>query len=69
MIIYPTKQTKDRFNMVLESETIDCPLLLQFAIKIYYVNQKKCIQVVNPASKLTLVIYNVRNSEGKTYIK
>ncbi|QOV18188.1 hypothetical protein INP51_09040 [Blautia liquoris] len=68
MIIYATKQTFERYKLklpkeltppinqiaeaVIENESGD--KILEWGAKLFYFDKRKCIQVVNFASKLTL---------------
>lgn len=74
MIFYATKQTIDRYkikmsnemsplfketsNMIIERETNDP--LLEWGLKLFYFDRRKCIQAMNFASKLTIFIFDVK---------
>lgn len=75
MIIYTTKETFERFKLklpkdmssplisslsqtILEREQGDS--LLEWGGKLFYFDRRKCIQVVNFASKLTLFLINIK---------
>lgn len=74
MIIYATKQTFERYKlklpaelttplnkigqMVIENESGD--KLLEWGAKLFYFDKRKCIQVVNFASKFTLFLIDVK---------
>ncbi|MFV0363825.1 MAG: DUF6933 domain-containing protein [Suipraeoptans sp.] len=74
MIIYATKQTFERYNLKLPSE-LSPPLnliaqsvieqesgdkLLEWGAKLFYFDKRKCIQVVNFATKFTLFLVDVK---------
>ena len=74
MIIYATKQTFERYKLKLPSE-LSHPInmiaqtvienesgdkLLEWGAKLFYFDRRKCIQVVNFASKFTLFLIDVR---------
>lgn len=74
MIIYATKQTIERYKLKLPSE-LSPPIniiaetvikneggdrLLEWGAKLFYFDKRKCIQVVNFASKLTLFLFDVK---------
>ncbi len=78
MIIYPTKKTVERFNIpmptdfeyektrnyvqsVINAEKDD--RLLQWGMKIFYFDGRKCLQVSNFASKLTFFFIDIKKSE------
>ena len=74
MIIYATKQTIERYKIVLPQD-MHSPIkeialvtvqkesgdrLLEWGAKLFYFDRRKCIQVVNFASKLTLFLFDVK---------
>lgn len=75
MILYATKETFERFNLKLPDEMSD-PLigalsqaviesesgdrLLEWGAKLFYFDRRKCIQVVNFASKLTFFLISIK---------
>ena len=74
MIIYATKQTFERYKLKLPKE-LTPPInqiaetvienergnkILEWGAKLFYCDKKKCIQVVNFASKLTLFLVDVK---------
>ena len=74
MIIYATKQTFERYKLKLPKE-LTPPIneiaetvienergnkILEWGAKLFYFDKKKCIQVVNFASKLTLFLVDVK---------
>ena len=74
MIIYATKQTIERYKMVLPQD-MHSPIkemvlgtvqkesgdrLLEWGAKLFYFDRRKCLQVVNFASKLTLFLFDVK---------
>lgn len=75
MIIYTTKETFERFKLKLP-EDMSSPLvsslsqtilvqergdnLLEWGGKLFYFDRRKCIQVVNFASKLTLFLIDIK---------
>ena len=77
MILYATKQTiKDlnipmvdelsQFNRmldqtILEEQTND--RLLEWGLKIFYFDDRKCVQAVNYASKLTIFLFDIKEEE------
>ncbi|EAE9683783.1 hypothetical protein BZ176_12435 [Listeria monocytogenes] len=74
MIIYATKQTFERYKLKLPSELMpstrliaqsviekeDGDRLLEWGAKIFYLDKRKCIQVVNFASKFTLFLFDIK---------
>ena len=74
MIIYPTKQTIERFNIPMFEELDDLGKaisaqviskeqndpLIQWGCKLFYFDRRKCLQVVNFASKFTLILIDVK---------
>lgn len=74
MIIYNTKETRERYNLtpiekmseplkefnqaILDKESGD--ELLEWGAKLFYFDRRKCLQVVNFASKLTLFLIDVK---------
>lgn len=79
MIIYATQQTFERYKLkypkeltpptcqivktVLENESGD--KILEWGAKLFYFDKRKCIQVVNFASKLTLFLFDVKVADLK----
>lgn len=74
MILYATKQTRERYKLKLPHE-LTPPLneyaqkmigkesgdeLLEWGCKLFYFDRRKCIQVVNLASKFTLFLCDVK---------
>lgn len=74
MIIYATKQTFERYKLKLPSE-LTPPIniiaetvikneggdkLLEWGAKLFYFDKRKCIQVVNFASKFTLFLVDIK---------
>ena len=74
MIIYVTKQTFERYKLKLPKE-LTPPInqiaetvienergnkILEWGAKLFYFDKRKCIQVVNFASKLTLFLVDVK---------
>ena len=78
MIIYTTKETFERFKLKLPEE-MSSPVvkslsqatlerergdgLLEWGGKLFYFDRRKCIQVVNFASKLTLFLIDIKLRE------
>lgn len=75
MIVYATKQTFERYSSLMLPQDLMPPLdlqakavfdkdkeqeLLQWGAKIFYFDKRKCIQVVNFASKFTLFLVDVK---------
>lgn len=74
MIIYNTKETRERYNLtpiekmsetlrefnqaILDKESGD--ELLEWGAKLFYFDRRKCLQVVNFASKFTLFLIDVK---------
>jgi len=74
MIIYLTKESRERLNIpttsemktdmkllaekVIEKESGD--KLLEWGAKLFYFDRRKCLQVVNFASKFTLILIDVK---------
>jgi hypothetical protein len=74
MILYATKQTIDRFrikmpnqmhhvseaaaNQILKDQQGDA--LLEWGLKLFYFDRRKCIQAMNFASKLTIFLIDVK---------
>ena len=79
MIIYATQQTFKRYKLkypkeltppicqivktVLENESGD--KIFEWGAKLFYFDKRKCIQVVNFASKLTLFLFDVKVADLK----
>ena len=80
MIIYVTKETFERYkfkmpedfsdpivgavaNAVLQRESGD--RLLEWGGKLFYFDRRKCLQVVNFASKLTFVLVDIKMDDRK----
>jgi len=74
MIIYTTKKTVERYKLKLPAE-LPPPInkdvqalmekesgdkLLEWGAKLFYFDGKKCIQIVNFASKLTLILMDIK---------
>ena len=74
MIIYVTKQTFQRYKLKLPNE-LTPPLnqiveaviqkesgdkILEWGAKLFYFDKRKCIQIVNFASKLTLFLVDIK---------
>lgn len=74
MIIYATKQTIERYKIVLPQD-MHSPIkemalatvqkesgdrLLEWGAKLFYFDRRKCLHVVNFASKLTLFLFDVK---------
>lgn len=79
MIIYATKQTFERYKLKLPSEltppintlaqavidTESGDKLLEWGAKLFYFDKRKCIQIVNFASKFTLFLVDVKITDIK----
>ena len=77
MILYATKQTIEElnipmpeelstFNQLLSTKVIEQQKnnkLLEWGIKIFYFDGRKCIQVMNFASKLTVFIFDLEKEQ------
>lgn len=77
MIIYLTKESRERLNIPLTSEMrTDIKLfaekviekesgdkLLEWGAKLFYFDRRKCLQIVNFASKLTLILIDIKVSD------
>lgn len=77
MILYVTKQTIKEFNIpmpnelstfnniiankVISEQTGD--KLLEWGLKLFYFDGRKCIQAVNFASKLAIFLFDIKNEE------
>lgn len=77
MILYATKQTIKDLNIpmiedlsqlnkimaqeVIEEQTND--RLLEWGLKIFYFDNRKCVQAVNYASKLTIFLFDIKEEE------
>ena len=75
MILYVTKKTKERLNIPMINELSENNRkiativydneknnqLLEWGIKIFYMDRKKCLQAVNFASKLTIYLFDIHN--------
>lgn len=73
MILYATKQTIKELNIPMPQElsTVNCVLatnvinkekndrLLEWGLKLFYFDNRKCIQAMNFASKLTIFIFDI----------
>lgn len=80
MIIYATKQTIDRYGIKLP-ENFQDPIMRQIALdvyngekdncllewgaKLFYFDHHKCIQICNFASKLTIVLVDIKKADLK----
>lgn len=79
MIIYATKQTFEKYKLKLPQE-LTPPMdlfataliesesgnrLLEWGAKVFYFDRKKCIQVVNFASKFTLFLVDIKVKDVK----
>ena len=77
MILYVTKKTKERLNIPMISELSDVKktlasmvyekekdnLLLEWGIKIFYMDRRKCLQAMNFASRFTIYIFDIHNDD------
>lgn len=77
MIIYLTKETRERMNIPLTSEMrTDMKLfaekviekesgdkLQEWGAKLFYFDRRKCLQIVNFASKFTLILIDIKVKE------
>ena len=77
MILYATKKTIKELNIpmpnelstfnnimankVIEEQTGD--ELLEWGLKLFYFDGRKCVQAINFASKLTLFLFDIKNEE------
>ena len=77
MILYATKQTIEDLNIpmieelsqfnkimaqkVIEEQTND--RLLEWGLKIFYFDNRKCVQAINYASKLTIFLFDIKEEE------
>ena len=75
MIIYATKQTFERYSKLKLPQDLTPPInmiaqsiiekesgdrLVEWGAKLFYFDKKKCIQVVNFASKMTLFLVDIK---------
>ena len=78
MILYITKKTKDRFNIPLYSELTDELELLarnilvkeqddifKWGVKIFYFDRRKCLQIINFASKVSIFLIDIKVQDVK----
>lgn len=78
MILYITKKTKDRFNIPLYSELTDELELLarnilvkeqddifKWGVKIFYFYRRKCLQIMNFASKVSIFLIDIKVQDVK----
>jgi len=77
MILYATKQTikeleipmpeeLSTFNRILAEKVIEKQTgdrILEWGLKIFYFDGRKCVQAVNFASKLTVFLFDIKNEE------
>lgn len=77
MILYATKQTIKEFNIPMPDElsTFNNIMadkvikeqrgdeLLEWGLKLFYFDGRKCVQAVNFASKLTLFLFDIKSKE------
>lgn len=77
MILYATKQTikelnipmpneLSAFNNIMANKVIEEQAgdeLLEWGLKLFYFDGRKCVQAVNFASKLTLFLFDIKNEE------
>ena len=75
MILYVTKKTKERLNIPMINDLSENNRkfativynneknnrLLEWGIKIFYMDRRKCLQAINFASKLTIYLFGIRN--------
>ena len=75
MILYVTKKTKERLNIPMINELSETNRkfatvvynneknnrLLEWGIKIFYMDRRKCLQAINFASKLTIYLFDIHN--------
>ena len=77
MILYATKQTIEDLNIpmieelsqfnktmaqkVIEEQSND--KLLEWGLKIFYFDNRKCVQAINYASKLTIFLFDIKEEE------
>ena len=77
MILYATKQTIEDLNIpmieelsqfnktmaqkIIEEQTND--RLLEWGLKIFYFDNRKCVQAINYASKLTIFLFDIKEEE------
>ena len=79
MILYVTKKTKERLNIPMINELGE-PFnlvaqmvynqekdnnLLEWGLKIFYMDKKKCLQAMNFASRFTIYIFDIHNQDIK----
>ena len=77
MILYVTKKTKERLNIPMIKELGD-PFnlvaqmvynqekdnnLLEWGLKIFYMDKRKCLQAMNFASRFTIYIFDIHNQD------
>lgn len=80
MIVYATKQTVERYGIKMPEDFQDPIMskvvldvyngekgnpLLEWGAKIFYFDHRKCIQICNFASKLTIVLVDIKKSDLK----
>lgn len=78
MIIYATKQTVDRYGLKMPEEFQDPVIrqvvlnvynnekdnrLLEWGAKLFYFDRRKCLQVCNFASKLTIILVDIKKDD------
>ncbi len=78
MIIYATKQTVDRYGIKMPENFQDPVVrpiiidvynnekddrLLEWGAKLFYFDRRKCIQICNFASKLTIVLVDIKKAD------
>lgn len=77
MILYATKQTIERFKIPMPEEMHPVPKaaslqllaaeqgdpLLEWGVKMFYFERRKCIQVMNFASKFTIFLIDIKLSD------
>ena len=62
MEYYATKLTIDRFRLPQQesAKPDEVDELFQWGLKVFYFEKKKCLQILNFASKLTVFLYDVK---------
>lgn len=78
MILYITKKTKDRFNIPLYNELaeelqifvkeiskLETDIIFKWGVKIFYFDKRKCLQIMNFASKVTVFLVDMKVKDIK----
>lgn len=63
MIISPTQKTVERFKINIMDSSGQNEPLFRWGMKIFYVQRRKCLLVINEQTKLSFALFDVRNDD------